>query len=466
LSGVPGSTHKNTVTATVKDVDNTTGTATDDAVVTFVDRKPDISVTKTANPTSISTVASGTLTFTADRTYLSTPTPPSGFNFQSPTCDDAGANDQPAQVDLNCFNRADNVANRLGVKWSWDDINSWTGSGQTGDACALIDTDNDGNANVAVCARISNNPDGSIYQIGGAGAADVYLCNDTKPDRCAKQVTQVLGAGKGATSCTIAQSAEAFPGTGDDGADISATCSIDLAMQGLTGTTSRDLLNVCSFPSGEPNSNPFDCVVRVGAAFIQIVKATTPASTQLFGFTLAAPSTDGTSKYAVQAGVSSGLIPVTPGTSYSITETNPSNWSTQSVSCSVDGVSTGTANVAQSKITGIAAKTGQTTVCTFSNTGLLTGPVTYTVSVTNLSPETASLFSLSDDKFGNLNGVGTCATGGMIAGNGTYTCSFTKTLTGAPGATHTNIVTAVAKDDEGNSVTKTASATVSFVSPP
>src|SRR5512146_2234649 len=45
-----------------------------------------------------------------------------------------GPNDQPAQSDLNGFTRADNVAGKLGVAWTWDDINAWTGSGQTGDA--------------------------------------------------------------------------------------------------------------------------------------------------------------------------------------------------------------------------------------------------------------------------------------------------------------------------------------------
>ena len=85
--------------------------------------------------------------------------------------------------------------------------------------------------------------------------------------------------------------------------------------------------------------------------------------------------------------------------------------------------------------------------------------------VTTLTAEAVSLFSLNDDKFGNLNGVGTCAPGGTIAGSGSYSCSFTKTLTGAANTTHTNTVTAVAKDDESNSVSKTASATVTFTPP-
>jgi hypothetical protein len=207
------------------------------------------------------------------------------------------------------------------------------------------------------------------------------------------------------------------------------------------------------------------------------VKVASPATTQYFGFTLAAASTDGSSRYAVQGGVTTALIPVTPGTGvngYSLTETLPTNWQLSSVACRVDdvpgGTATGTANVAQNEITAITVKTGQTTTCTFTNSGLISGNVTYTIVVTNNGLESVSLFSLNDDKFGNLNGTGTCATGGTILGTGsgtnTYTCTFTKTISGAPGTSHVNTVTAVAKDDELNSDTKTASATVSFTSPP
>src|SRR4029079_17996493 len=85
------------------------------------------------------------------------------FDFLQPAITDVdGANDTPAQSDLNSFTRADNVTGWVGVQWSWDDVNSWTGSGQTGDACAIFDTTpagaprGVGNVNFAVCVRISN----------------------------------------------------------------------------------------------------------------------------------------------------------------------------------------------------------------------------------------------------------------------------------------------------------------------
>src|SRR5215218_7721310 len=79
------------------------------------------------------------------------------YQFLGFVTDDQGANDTPAQSDLNAFTRADNVSGRIAVKWVWDDVDSWTGSGQTGDACALFDTTlptankGKGMANFAVC---------------------------------------------------------------------------------------------------------------------------------------------------------------------------------------------------------------------------------------------------------------------------------------------------------------------------
>ena len=55
----------------------------------------------------------------------------------------------------------------LGLRWTWDDV-IWNGSGQTGDACALLDTDNNTNANFAFCARITTERRSSqIVQVVG-----------------------------------------------------------------------------------------------------------------------------------------------------------------------------------------------------------------------------------------------------------------------------------------------------------
>src|SRR4029079_8668454 len=91
------------------------------------------------------------------------------------------------------------------------------------------------------------------------------------------------------------------------------------------------------------------------------------------------------------------------------------------------------------------------------------GSVTLTVKVknTSVSSDPVTLTSLNDSVYGDLNGTGTCATGGSpIASGATYTCSFTKTVSGKAGPTPTKTVTAHAKDDENNDTSNTGSATV------
>jgi len=91
--------------------------------------------------------------------------------------------------------------------------------------------------------------------------------------------------------------------------------------------------------------------------------------------------------------------------------------------------------------------------------------VTYTIEVTNHNNEDVTLDSLTDTKFGDLDGKGTCVADGSetVAGNGgTYTCSFTEFVSGEPGI-HTNVATGSASDNDGNSDSADAQATVTIV---
>ena len=90
------------------------------------------------------------------------------------------------------------------------------------------------------------------------------------------------------------------------------------------------------------------------------------------------------------------------------------------------------------------------------------GDVTFTVEVQNTSPEGATLDSLADDVFLDLNGQGSCAAGGTIAAGATYTCSFTGAVSGNAGDTHTNATTASISDDEGNSASDSDDAGVAI----
>ena len=89
--------------------------------------------------------------------------------------DQDGANDQPSQVDLTRFGRDDSDDDVYKLLWSWDSTTDWTGSGQTGDACALFDSDGDGNVNFVVCARVEN-PGADVTRVAHVSPSP-YLFN-------------------------------------------------------------------------------------------------------------------------------------------------------------------------------------------------------------------------------------------------------------------------------------------------
>lgn len=88
--------------------------------------------------------------------------------------------------------------------------------------------------------------------------------------------------------------------------------------------------------------------------------------------------------------------------------------------------------------------------------------VTFTVVVENQGVDTFTMTSLVDDKFGNLNGVGTCSTPQTIAVSGQYSCTFTKLLKSETLTPHVNVVTASGSDPEGNTTSDSDDATVNF----
>jgi uncharacterized repeat protein (TIGR01451 family) len=90
------------------------------------------------------------------------------------------------------------------------------------------------------------------------------------------------------------------------------------------------------------------------------------------------------------------------------------------------------------------------------------GNVLFTYTVTNLGVETFTLTSLMDDKFGNLNGQGTCSVPKGIAVSGSESCTVTVWLSSGNLTPFTNVVTASGVDPEGNPATETATAGVTF----
>ncbi|MBI3396977.1 DUF11 domain-containing protein [Candidatus Woesebacteria bacterium] len=154
------------------------------------------------------------------------------------------------------------------TNWNWDDI-SWSGN-NTGDACNLFDTDGDGKVNYAVCVTI-----------GGASAAiqstTTYSCGDGKSDRCTEKAKVIPTTN---TTCSVSPSADdPFPTGGSYPNDTKGSCTVALDDFGST-ISSASLIDVCSYPSQQPNSDPSDCIIATQEATgkLEVVKALVPST--------------------------------------------------------------------------------------------------------------------------------------------------------------------------------------------
>jgi hypothetical protein len=221
------------------------------------------------------------------------------FSF---TPDDQGANDEPGQKDLTAQSSTiDAATGDFWTAWKWDDT-SWPG-GNTGDACALFDTDGDGNVNYAVCVTVANSPATETNE-------RVYSCGDSKPDRCT-QPTVLLDEDGG--WCTVAPASATFPPP-PSGGDLQATCNIsDIADDiGVPSLNNGTLLNSCSYPSEEPNSDPSDCVLTFAPGTLTVIKVVNNN----------AGGTAVPSNFSYNGGGTTGLTNVTaaasPGNSHSL----------------------------------------------------------------------------------------------------------------------------------------------------
>jgi Prealbumin-like fold domain len=278
------------------------------------------------------------------------------FQYQN---DEQGANDQPGQKDLTRHGvDSSNLPTSIGVSWNWD-ITSLSGD-NTGDACALFDTDSDARVNFAVCVTIEGDP---AQQ--SSLSPRLYTCGDDKVDRCTQPVGQITSF---STTCGVAQTAtDPFPEGDSSPFDTTATCTVQLAD---VGGTDAKLINTCSYPSEEPNSDPSDCVLIPRDGFLKIVKTATPDDPSAqFDFFL----DGGTSPVFTSngSGTSSVIGVRTDDNPHSLSETYPSGWQQDSASCD-DG----------SEVTAINVSADETVTCTFNNS-LALGTLIVKKEVTN-----------------------------------------------------------------------------------
>ena len=285
--------------------------------------------------------------------------------------DDAGPDDEPGQKDLS-MTSFDLGVTALAVTWNWDDID-WSGS-NTGDACVLIDNDADGNANYSFCVTVGGSPAAKISHT-------LYSCIDNSPSKC-------FGAASVATSSTstasVVLNADPFrphpAHTGNvckDGPECltdDTVANVSLLLSEVGGA-SATLINVCSYPSQEPNSDPSECVTNPGNGFLKIVKVADVNDGTAFVFNLGSGQTsqNGTSSWTINGSGTTSNISFMPGTGYDLSETIPTGWDLTSASCAVQTspeTSTGTATA--TGVDDFAIQAGLVTVCTFNDTQDLT----------------------------------------------------------------------------------------------
>jgi hypothetical protein len=265
------------------------------------------------------------------------------------------ADDQPGQKDLSSHASACKTLGPcdLWVSWKWD-VTSLSG-GNTGDACALFDTNSNLRVNSALCLTIAGNP-------ATTSNTRVYSCGDDKVDRCSQPAVLVPNIH---SVCGTSQPDNSDPFHAGQ-KDTVAVCHVNLADVQI-GTSTPELINTCSYPSQEPNSAPSDCVLIIRDAFIRITKVADPANAGSFPFKL-----DGTTVFTASGSQTSSYFAISSKpNSHSVQEVVPSGWQiTGTPSCtgqSGSGSSAGTYSGTTKTISGIIANSDNQITCTFND---------------------------------------------------------------------------------------------------
>ena len=219
--------------------------------------------------------------------------------------DEEGAKRHPGQRDLTSLTiDYAGLPDTLFVSWNWDNI-AWTGA-NTGDGCALFDTNDNLLVDAALCVIIGGDP--VEFQ-----TERLFLCNDTRVDRCAGPTDAA-----GTFDCDVEiTNTDPFPTGTASPQDTTASCTIDPEAV----VPGAELVNVCSYPSQQPNSSPSDCVLIIRDGQIQRGQVVVNdngglATCNEFSFTINPGAITETFDDSPDC---SNLVAVVPGT-YSITE--------------------------------------------------------------------------------------------------------------------------------------------------
>ncbi len=298
-----------------------------------------------------------------------------------------------AQADLTqlCFD-FDNLPTSYDVTVSFDKVR-FTGA-NTGDACALFDSDGDANGFVdyAICFQVGGNP-GTLLP----GSPFGYQClspNSTVACGTASPVVLSL------SSCTSATTSDdPFPTGEASPDDTKVSCTIFTSELPSNGSQ----VNACSYASASPTSDPKDCLLNIGGANIIIDKDADPDDSTSFAFNLTSPSTNESGSVT---GDGTTFFNVTPGT-YTITEAIPDNWGLTALSC-VDklGNSVGTVDVTTGSVSSLLVTPSGQVTCTFTNRKQADLTITKDDATTNYIPGATQIYSIQVINNGPANLAG------------------------------------------------------------
>jgi hypothetical protein len=128
----------------------------------------------------------------------------------------------------------------------------------TADACWLVDSNQSGMVDRALCFSLSGNP--LVLQ-----QTRFFTCNDSSATTCGG-ATEVASAAACAINAALGTAEQLLVCAGDT-ADTGVECSIPLTDLGWT-SGQIVLLRGCTYNSAQPNSNPSDCIVDGSSPFI------------------------------------------------------------------------------------------------------------------------------------------------------------------------------------------------------
>ena len=349
--------------------------------------------------------------------------------------DDLGPDDPTSgqQTDLSEMS-IDAGASSIALTWQWDDTDFGNLGGNTGDACALIDTDGNGLADYSFCVRVDGKP---AVQISNA----LYTCRNDSAFRCFDATPKSFTSATFSTASVVAGSDpfKNFPAHTDKKCDTDANCVTDDTVANVTlhlddvGGSAARLVNVCSYPSGQPNSDYSDCVVVPNSGFLTIVKVATPNDGTTFTFTTSAPSRSGQTIWSINgSGTAAQSVSFAPGTGYNLNESVPAAWSLESASCVIQSIPTATTGTPDAPppqtgpvdkgVQNLQIKTGLETICTFSDSKR----PKLTVNKVLEPPSDPGKFNLQIDavtKAANVGNGGT--TGAVVVSVGAHTVGET-----------------------------------------